>query len=220
MKQWNRAFKKQGKLFFEPQEDMFKIAAIFKKKKVKKILDLGCGSGRQVVFLAKKDFSVYGFDIAEEGIKIAKEWLNNEGLEADFKIGSIYKKLPYLDNFFDAVISTHAIHHGRIEDIRKAIGELYRVLKPGGLIFINLRKRRIRKYDPKNLIIEKRGKQKHTYKMIAERTYVPIEGDEKGLIHYLFDKKQIKKEFKDFRIKKIWLSSTGRHYCLLGEVKK
>lgn len=220
MKQWNQIFKKYGKVFFESQEDMPKIAAIFKRHKVKKVLDLGCGSGRQMVFLAKKGFSVYGFDIAEEGIKIAKDWLKSEKLEADFKIGSIYKKLPYSDNFFDAVISTHAIHHGKIEDVRKAIGELHRVLKPDGLIFINLRKRKIKKYDPKNPIIEKYGKQKTAYKMIAERTYMPTEGGEKGLIHYLFDKKQIKKEFKDFRIEKIWISSTGRHYCLLGRTSK
>ncbi len=193
MKQWNQIFKQHGKVFFEPQEDMPKISAIFKKHKVRKVLDLGCGSGRQMVFLAKKGFSVYGFDIAEEGIKIAKEWLKNEKLEADFKISSIYKKLPYPDNFFDAAISTHAIHHGRIEDVRKAISELRRVLKPGGVLFLNLRKRRIKKYDPENPIIEKYGKQKYTYKMIAERTYMPTEGGEKGLIHYLFDKKQKKR---------------------------
>ncbi|MFH1367310.1 MAG: class I SAM-dependent methyltransferase [Patescibacteria group bacterium] len=220
MKQWNQVFKKQGKVFLEPQEEMPKIAVIFKRHKVKRVLDLGCGSGRQLVFLAQRGFSVYGFDIAEEGIKIAKDWLKSEGLETDFKIGSIYKRLPYSDNFFDAAISTHAIHHGKIEDVRKAIGELHRVLKPNGLIFVNLRKRRIKKYDSKNPIIEKHGKQKHTYKMIAERTYMPTEGGEKGLIHYLFNKKQIKKEFRDFKIDKIWISPAGRHYYLLGEAKK
>lgn len=56
--------------------------------------------------------------------------------------------------------------------------------------------------------------------MIAERTYVPIDGGEKGLIHYLFNKKQIKKEFRDFKIDKIWVSPAGQHYCLLGEAKK
>jgi ubiquinone/menaquinone biosynthesis C-methylase UbiE len=216
MKQWNEIFKNRGRVFLEPQEDMPKIARIFKRAGIKKVLDFGCGSGRHLILLAKNGFDVYGFDIAEEGIHLAKEWLKKENLKADFKIGSLYEKLPYPDNFFDAVISINSIHHGKIEDIRKAIKELKRVLRPGGLLFVNLRKRRIRKYDPKKPIIEKYGKQKAAYEMIAERTYMPIEGGEKGLIHYLFDKKQIKKEFKNFKIDKIWISSSGRHYCFLG----
>lgn len=220
MKQWNEIFKHRGKVFIEPQEDIPKITQIFKKNKVKKILDLGCGTGRHLVFLAKKRFDVYGFDVAEEGIKIAKNWLAKEKQKADLKIGSIYKRLPYPDNFFDAVISTNAIHHGRIEDIRLAISEVKRILKSNGLIFINLRKRKIRKYDRKNAIIEKYKHQAVAYKMIAPRTYVPIDGAEKGLIHYLFDKKQIRKEFKDFKLMRLWVASDNRHYCILGQKNK
>ncbi len=220
MKQWNKIFEEKGRVFLKPKKEIIKIAKIFKKRGVKKILDLGCGSGRHVVYFARKGLEVYGFDIAKKGIKLAKEWLKDERLKASFKIGSIYERLPYKDDFFDAIISTHAIHHGRIEDVRKAIAEVKRVLRPGGLIFINLRKRRIRKFDPKNPIIEKYGHQTVSYKMIAPRTYMPIEGGEKGLPHYLFDKKGIKKEFGGFKIHKIWTSGDGRHYCLLGEVKK
>ena len=184
------------------------------------ILDLGCGTGRHVVYLARKGFAVYGYDIAEEGIRIAKQWLKKEKLKADLKIGSIYNKLPYKDNFFGAVISTRVIHHGKIEDIRKAIKEIERVLKPRGLIFISFRKRRIRKYDPKRLmIIEKHGMQKVSYKIIAPRTYIPMEGREKGLTHYFFDKKGIKKEFRGFKISRIWACDNGRHYCLSGQLR-
>jgi hypothetical protein len=56
--------------------------------------------------------------------------------------------------------------------------------------------------------------------VIDRRTYVPIEGGEMGLIHYLFNKELIRKEFKDFQIPKIWIDSEGRHYCFLGELKK
>jgi len=221
MKQWNKIFEEKGRVFMKPKKEIIEAAEIFKKRGVKRILDLGCGTGRHVVYLAKNGFDVYGYDIAEEEIRQTKEWLKEEGLKANFKIGSIYERLPYKDDFFDAVISTHTIHHGKIENIKKAIKEIERVLKPGGIIFINLRKRRIRKYDPERpIIIERHGKQKVSYKIIAIRTYTPIEGGEKGLSHYLFDKKGIKKEFKAFKIQRIWTSDSGRHYCLLGEVKK
>ena len=219
MKQWNKVFKQSGKVFTKIEEDLPKIVRIFKKQNIKKVLDLGCGSGRHTVYLVKNDFNVYGIDIAEEGIKIAKGWLKKEGLRADFKIGSIYKKLPYKDNFFDAVISTNVIHHARIKDIRKAIQEIERVLKPRGLIFITVRKRKFKKFWPKDTIIEKYGKQRTRYKVIELRTYTPIEGGEKGLIHYLFNKELIRKEFKNFKIKDIWTDSNKRHYCFLGELK-
>ena len=55
--------------------------------------------------------------------------------------------------------------------------------------------------------------------IIAPKTYVPIEGKEKGLIHYLFNKETIQKEFNNFKIHDIWVDSTGRHYCFWGELK-
>ena len=219
MKQWNKIFQQYGKVFTKPQEDLPRIVKLFKKKSVRKILDLGCGTGRHIIYFAKNNFDVYGIDIAEEGIKITKEWLKKEKLQANLKIGSIYEKLPYKDNFFDAVISTSTIHHARIKKIQKTIQEIERVLKPKGLIFITVRKRKFRRFYPKLTIIEKYGKQKARYKVIAPRTYVPIEGGEKGLIHNLFNKKLIRKEFKDFKIYDIWVDSIGRHYCFLGELK-
>jgi ubiquinone/menaquinone biosynthesis C-methylase UbiE len=199
---------------------MEKVAGIFKKHNIRKILDLGSGTGRHTVFFAKKGFDVYGIDIADEGIKITKDWLKKEKLQADLKVGSIYKSLPYENNFFDAVISTNTIHHEKIENIRKAILEVERVLKPGGLIFMTLRKRKFRKFYPKFTIIESYGHQKSSYKVLDARTYVPIDGCEKGLVHYLFNKKLIRKEFKDFKNLNIWLDSERRHYCLSGELKK
>lgn len=219
MRQWNKIFKQYGKVFAKTQEDLPKIVKIFKKHNIKKVLDLGCGSGRHTVYLAKKHFQVYGIDIAKQGIKITKEWLKKEKLRANLKIGSIYKKLPYQDNFFDAIISTNTIHHAKIKDIRKVIKEIERVLRPKGLIFITVRKRKFKKFWPKYTIIEKYGKQKTRYKVVGSRTYIPIEGGEKGLIHYLFNKELIRKEFKNFKIYNIWVDSERRHYCFLGELK-
>lgn len=216
MKQWNKIFKKKGRVFRGVQEDIPKILTSFKRHNVKRILDLGSGSGRHAVYFSKKGFDVYGIDIAEEGIKITKDWLEKEKLHADLRVGSIYKKLPYQDNLFDAVISTNTIHHARIKNIQKAIREIERVLKPRGLIFITVRKRKFRRFYPKLTIIEKYGKQQTRHKVIEPRTYVPIEGGEKGLIHYLFTKELLKKEFKNFKIYDIWVDFNRRHYCLLG----
>jgi ubiquinone/menaquinone biosynthesis C-methylase UbiE len=221
-KQWNKIFKEKGKVFTKPQEDMPRVVKLFKKKGVKRVLDLGCGSGRHLVFLAKRGFDIYGIDIAKEGIKIAKNWLKSEGLKANLKIGDIYQKLPYQNNFFNAIVSTQTLHHNQIKKIRKAIKEIERILEPKGLIFITLAKSKGIKKWTKNRIAT------HTYKVngkikkvplkiLGPRIYIYLESGEKGLVHFSFNKELIKKEFKNFKIPKIWIRRG--HYCFLGELK-
>jgi len=217
-KQWDKIFKQYGKFFTKPQEDIPRIAKLFKKKDVKRVLDLGCGSGRHVIYLTKHGFDVYGIDIAPRGIKIAKEWLKKEKLRANLKVGNVYKKLPHKKNFFDAIISTQALHHNKIEKIRKLIREIERILKPNGLIFITVRMAlRAKGWRKNKIVIHRFGNKETRYKVIGHRIYTPIEGGEKGLIHFCFNKKLIRKEFKNFKIFNIW-TKMG-HYCFLGELK-
>src|SRR3989304_7652916 len=89
LKQWNEILKKKGKVFTKIKKDFPKIVTILKKNNVKKILDLGCGSGRHIVYLAKRGFDVFGIDIAKEGISLTNSWLKKENLKADLKIGDI-----------------------------------------------------------------------------------------------------------------------------------
>ena len=199
-KAWNKIFKEEGMVFNKPQEDIPRIVKLFKKHSVKRILDLGCGTGRHLIYLAKHKFDTYGIDNSEYGLKFAKHWLEKEGLKANLKVGNIYNKLPYKSNFFDAVISTQTMHHGNIAEIRKLMKEIERILRPKGFIFITVRKRSSRK----------------GIKYIASRTYIHLEGREKNLPHYQFNKNILKREFRDFKIIDLWIESTRRHYCLLA----
>lgn len=100
---------------------------------MKRILDLGCGSGRHIVYLAKESFEVYGIDISPIGIELAKRWMEDEKLKASLITGDIYNKLPYADTFFDAVISVQVIHHNTARNIRRLVAEIWRLLQPKGL---------------------------------------------------------------------------------------
>jgi ubiquinone/menaquinone biosynthesis C-methylase UbiE len=208
---WNEVFRKEGIIFLKPQEDMPKMVKLFKNYKVKRVLDLGCGSGRHLVYLAKHGFDVYGIDIAESGIKIAKKWLRKEGLKANLKIWNIFKRLPYKDNFFDAIICIRTLNHGKIEWIRKCIREMRRVLKTNGLIFVT-----VHKLLPKRLIPKEKL---YGIKWIVPRTYVILDGPEKGMPHYRFNKRILLKEFKNFKILDFWIDSEN-YYCLVGQIKK
>jgi len=210
-KAWDKIFKRENKPFITFHKDMPKIVKFLKERNGEKILDLGCGTGRHLIYLARHGFDVYGIDISRYGIKITKKWLKKENLKAHLKIGDIYKKLSYKNSFFDAIMSIKTMHHGKIENIRKLIKEMERILKPNGLIFITVTKRKSKKEIPK----EKLWK----IKFIAPRTFIPLTDKEKGLIHYWFNKRLLRKEFKNFKISNIWIDSEN-HYALLGELKK
>lgn len=206
MADWETIFKEKGKIFFEPQEDMKDVIEYMKKENVNKVLDLGCGSGRHIILLAKEGFNIYGMDISKEGINLTKKNLKELGLKASLKISSCYEKFPFADNFFDAVISTQVIHHNYIEKIRYCISEIERVLKKDGIIFITVAAK-------KNMIGATKSK------LVEPRTYIAIDGDEAGLPHYLYNKILMKKDFKNFKILNLHIDKSKKHYCLLGKLK-
>lgn len=198
---WNHIYKERKILLID--ENVPKIAELFQEHKMKRVLDLGCGSGRHTVYLAQRGFHVYGIDLSEEGVKRAAHLLDRKNLRAFLTVGS-FANLPYKRNSFDSCVSIRVLHHARIEAIRKAIDEIKRVVIPKGLIFVTVRKK-----VPKG--------EWRPSKEIAPHTYIPLEGVEKGTVHYLFTKDVLEKEFNSFKICDIWVDN--RYYCLLGENK-
>jgi SAM-dependent methyltransferase len=205
--QWDGIFREKGRVFHEIQENMPEIIELLKEKGARRVLDLGCGTGRHSVYLAENGMQVSGIDASPEGVSVTSEQMASKDLNGDFRIGNIYDKLPYPDGSFDAIISTQTLHHNKIEEIRKLIKEMERVLTADGSIFITVAAR-TQRHD------------EYTYpdKKIAPRTFVPLKGGEAGLIHYYFEEKGLKKEFGNFKTR-IWKGSDGRHLCLFGERK-
>lgn len=201
---WDEIYRNEG-YTLEIDENMPRILEFFKKHNVIRVLDLGCGWGRHLVYLAENGFDVYGIDISPEGIVRARKRLQDLNLSVALAEGSIQNALPYDSSFFDSVISIRVLHHGRIEAIRKAIKEIERVLGPQGFIFVTVRKRVLKRW-------------RLPYREIAPRTYVPLEGMEKDVVHYLFTRELLRKEFRAFKIHDIWVD-TKKYYCLLGQKK-
>lgn len=199
--QWENIFRREGEVFSELQEDMPKVVEVLKTEGVRDVLDLGCGAGRHSVFLAEHGFNISGIDASPSGIEITKSRLEAKSLTGKFEVGNIYDKLPFSDNAFQAVVSTQAMHHNTIENIRGLIKELERVLAPNGIIFITVSKE------------QKPGDQE-----IAPKTFIPTGGSEKDLPHYYFGEDGLAEEFADFDVK-IWEEQTKKHLCLLGKLK-
>ena len=102
------------------------------------VLDVGCGTGG-VTLPAKQRIGeegiAAGIDPAPEMIAVARQKAQRAGLEIDFRVGVI-EALPFPDASFDAVTSSLMMHHLPAQLQVSGLAEIFRVLKPGGRIFI------------------------------------------------------------------------------------
>lgn len=106
-----------------------------------RILDAGCGAGRNSMYLMSRGAEVFGVDAdAEQIARIqAMRKAVAPGLPpSNFEVASL-SDLPFPNDHFDAVICSAVLHFARDEsDFEAMMHELWRVLAPGGLFFARL----------------------------------------------------------------------------------
>ena len=101
-----------------------------------KILEIGCGTGSNLWFLALEGFDVYGVDGSESAVDSAKKRLKEYNKPADLRVAD-FIKLPYDNSQFDLVIDRGALTCTGTSTMKKAIEEVHRVLKPEGKFLYN-----------------------------------------------------------------------------------
>ncbi len=109
--------------------------AEFLSKQKGKILDLGCGSGRNFV---KIKGTIYGIDFSDNMLKFARRYASKKNIKVRLTKAHA-DNLPFHDNFFDAGIFIAVLHCIPTKTKRKkALKELLRVLKPNADAFITV----------------------------------------------------------------------------------
>jgi SAM-dependent methyltransferase len=99
--------------------------------RAKEIADVGCGTGAILNQLGNPERNV-GIDLAPEAISFCRQrGLNN------VQQGDIHA-LPFPDASFDAVICSSVLYHQWVSDVEGAVQEMHRVLRPGGVLLINV----------------------------------------------------------------------------------
>jgi len=114
------------------------ILPALKLRKVRNVLDLGCGAGRHCVFLASKGFDVLGLDASESALRMASQWIRMERLANVALVQGSMTDIPSDDDHFEAVISISVMHHALKKEISRSMAEIHRILKKDGIFFANL----------------------------------------------------------------------------------
>ncbi len=97
----------------------------------KSLLDAGCGTGGVLQRLGNCSNHV-GIDLSEAAVKFCRQRGLKQVKQADITA------MPLASESFDAVICSSVLYHRWVPDVEKALQELHRVLKPGGLLLVNL----------------------------------------------------------------------------------
>lgn len=106
-----------------------------------RVLDAGCGSGRNLVYLLRQGFDVFGADADERAMNATRRLAASLAptLPADNFRQEPVEAMSFPDAFADVVISSAVLHFATDDDHFRAMLEgTWRVLKPGGLLFCRL----------------------------------------------------------------------------------
>jgi tellurite methyltransferase len=105
------------------------------------VLDAGCGYGRNLVHLLREGCEVFALDEDAEGVEHVRQLSASLGTglaEDNFQVGLI-ERMPFPNRLADVVLCNAVLHFARDErHFRSMLAELWRVLKPGGMLFCRL----------------------------------------------------------------------------------
>jgi len=105
-----------------------------------RILDAGCGTGRNHYYFVKEGFDVSAFDINADALNVAKETANalKYNTEAKFLLGDM-SHIPFENESFDWIFNVAVLHfaHNKVH-FEQMLSELWRVCAKGGKILIRL----------------------------------------------------------------------------------
>jgi len=162
------------------------FAKDLKRNGARTILDLGCGAGRHSLLLGKIGFHVVALDVSETALKTLEDRLKTAPIDNVMLVQHQMWELPFVDNYFDGVVCTNVLHHGRLLEIKRAIREVHRVMRRGSSAFV--------------VVLSTADFRKGNGKMLERNTYVFTKGEEQGIIHHFFTRNELKSCFRRFKI--------------------
>ena len=229
---WNTSFAhqiKQGAYNTAPVEAIVRSvshhyrAKGFIKHDLKKLkfLEVGCGAGANLAWLAEQGIRISGIDISQKALSLCKKTLKHKGLEKNIEIltQASASDIPCPDEYFDGIIESCVFQHLPNELRIKAFSEVVRLLKPGGLFIGHMLSRKHSTF--KNQVNNTGQTEPGTLILNSKNTKEKINLEDIGLAHF-FAKKEYKKLLRGcsiidpceslYRLPKVEASRRGYDY--------
>lgn len=123
--------------------DIYLLDQVLKGRfqKAMKILDAGCGEGRNTVYFLKENYQIFGVDqnpVAVQMARIQAQTIRKEYDIHRFQTANV-EDMPFHKGAFDAMISSAVLHFAKnTRHFHLMLGEMMRILKPGGILFLRM----------------------------------------------------------------------------------
>ena len=173
MARWDKYWRDEAYVarnWLDPDPDIVRLSRPMKDRKVQRVLDLGCGVGRHLVYLSGQGFETHGLDISAAGVERCQKELAQHQLQATVQVADMFT-IPYPDQWFDWVLSVQVIYHTTAAALQQAIRLVRDKLRPGGFFYVT--------FPPVDNISADSGQE------VEPRTYLKEEDGEPLLHHYV-----------------------------------
>jgi SAM-dependent methyltransferase len=152
---WEESYSHRDNFLFYPNEEIIRFIAKYVRKQLDlneyqdrksfsnrppRLLDLGCGIGRHVIYGHALGCEVYGLDLSSTAVQFAKRWaatVNIPDINERVLAGDV-TRLPWQEGFFDIVVSHGVLDSMPILTAQAAVREVSRVLTGDGLFYCDL----------------------------------------------------------------------------------
>lgn len=103
-----------------------------------RMLDLGCGIGRNLILGRELGLDMYGIDLSKSAIGVAREWFTRNGGTGENVVDGDIRQLPWSDGFFAHALSDSVLDSLSFDIAETGVAELARTLQPNGYFYCNL----------------------------------------------------------------------------------
>jgi SAM-dependent methyltransferase len=153
-REWNDSYARSENHVFYPSDEVVRFVArhlrrrkgltefedVVEGARGAKVLDVGCGIGRTLVFGTQMGLSMYGTDLSTHAVGIAREWLESLGIAdaAERVLAADIREKPWPDAFFDHAISDSVLDSMPFQVAQSGVSEIARLVRAGGYFYCSL----------------------------------------------------------------------------------
>jgi len=151
---WDNVYSRDESFFGENPSHFAVISfSDFNKQRVKKLLELGCGQGRDTIYFASNDLEVSTLDSSSVAIKNLERKLTEKNISIHTRHFDARRGIPFSNNSFDAIYA-HMFFNMQFTDdeLKFLFSESSRVLKNHGLLYFSVRSNKDQLYNTEKKI--------------------------------------------------------------------